>query len=185
MLVGFVASVVALNERAAQATLGFDEVYEQVREPVARFALRLLGDREEAADVAQEAALAIWRGLGSFEGRSSVTTWALGIVANLARKRIRRKKLEPKLLEPTSATEAAGGDDDRALHGLELREEARRVRDALATLPEKQRAAFLLATDAELPYREIGEALSMSVSNVKVSIHRARKKLMQELEPVS
>jgi len=182
VLAPYLVAVVHLAALARAGRLDFETVYAEVREPVARYALRLLGDPDEAADVAQETALALWRGLDRFEGRSSVTTWALGIVTNLARKRMRRRRLEPRALDPQVAQEAAGAGRDRSAEALAAREDLARLQDALGALPERQRAAFLLATEQRLPYAEIAATLEISVANVKVSVHRARKKLSELLE---
>ncbi len=181
MLSGYITAVVLLAAAARARAPSFEEVYAEVREPVARFALRMLGDPDEAEEVAQEAAVAIWQGLARFEGRSSVTTLALGIVANLAKKRLTRRGRGAQGLEP-AALEALAGAEDRSAARLEAEEETVRLRAALLELPERQREALLLATEAGLPYAQIAELLGISVANVKVSVHRARKRLVELLE---
>ena len=86
-----VALDVALVERHRCGDLqAFDEVYERFGEMVYNLALRLAGNREEAADLTQEIFLRIYRHLGSFGGRSTLKTWVFRIALNHCRDRLSR-----------------------------------------------------------------------------------------------
>jgi RNA polymerase sigma-70 factor (ECF subfamily) len=151
---------------------------------VYNLAARLLGDREEAKDVAQDVFLQIYRMLPRFEGRSSLKTWIYRIVVNQCRnrqrwwRRRRRDKLQP--LEELAASESARlatpasecPDEEMA-----RREQSGRVQKALLTLSVDHRAVLLLREVEELSGAEIAEALGVAEGTVKSRLARAREAL--------
>jgi RNA polymerase sigma-70 factor (ECF subfamily) len=142
--------------------------------------LRLLGDREDAADAAQEALVIVARKLDTFRGDSRFTTWLHRVTMNVcydqlraARRRPVVRRLDPDLPEPDlgppiqdHADEVAGTRDAAA---------------ALAAVPEDFRVALVLADVQDLPYEEIAKVLDVPVGTVKSRVHRGRLALARAM----
>src|SRR2546426_5838802 len=174
-------SAALLVERARQGdTRAFEELARQLERPLYRHALRILGRDVDAEDVVQDALLAAWRSLTSFEG-SSFRAWIFRIATNRALDRLRSRRRHPELpLDPP----ADEGEDrswaEPAAPGPELadiaadREALVIVEQALATLPAEQRAALLLRDVEGFAYEEIASITTVEIGTVKSRIHRGR-----------
>jgi RNA polymerase sigma-70 factor (ECF subfamily) len=158
-----------------------DEVFERYREPAYRVAYRLLGNTEDALDAVQEGFVKAFRNARSFERRCSFKTWLLRIVSNaaldLGRLRRRRDELTAAAMERVAAEGALTPehlDPSREAEEAELRGA---VSDALALLPESQRRTFVLHVDGGLSYREVADAMGISIGTVMSRLFYARQKL--------
>jgi RNA polymerase sigma-70 factor (ECF subfamily) len=131
-----------------------------------------VGDREEAVDLLQETYLHAVRGLQSYSGRGSLEAWLCGIALRRARgwKRrfLPRRKRELPLEEATPASPTGQPPDP---------EEGRRLRQALAGLPERQRSALLLHEWMGYGFAEVGAALAIGEATARVHCFRARETL--------
>jgi len=157
----------------------FEQLARDVERPLYRLAVRMVG-QVDAEDVVQDALLAAWRSLASFEG-SSFRAWIFRIATNRALDRLRSRRRHPELpLDPP-----AEEDDDRswaepAAPGPELadlaadREALVVVEEALTTLPAEQRAALLLRDIEGFAYEEIAIITAVEIGTVKSRIHRGR-----------
>jgi RNA polymerase sigma-70 factor (ECF subfamily) len=153
-----------------------------------------------AADVAQETWLGVVRGLGDFEGRSSLRTWIFRILVNRARTRALRdardlpfsalEQDDSPAVEPSeftrdgnwaSAPPRLEGDPEASLLGAELREHLLRAVEGLAPA---QRAVITLRDLVGLPAREVCELLEVSEVNQRVLLHRARSRVRAALVPL-
>ena len=150
--------------------------------------LRMTGDREDAQDAAQEAFLNAWRGLASFQGDSSFSTWLYRLASNacidLLRKRKRRQEREnfcslddeeAGWLEP--AAPGAGPEEE-----LERKERRQALERELRALPDHQREILVMREVSGLSYQEIGELLSLDLGTVKSRLARARLALKKRLQ---
>lgn len=154
-------------------------------------AARLLGDVEEAKDVAQDVFLQVYRALGRFEGRSRLKTWIYRIVVNQCRNRrrfwSRHARRGSCSLEALTAAEearlAAGRDEDGPFADVARRERGARVHEALARLRFEQRAILLLREQDGLSCEEIAAALGIAEGTVKSRLARAREAFRQALGP--
>jgi RNA polymerase sigma-70 factor (ECF subfamily) len=154
-------------------------------------AARLLGDTEEARDLAQEVFLQVHRKLGGFEGRSSLKTWIYRIVVNQCRNR--RRWWQRRCRERGCALdELSAGDEVRlAEHAgpgpfeeLARRERGRRVQAALLQLSFEHRVILLLREVEGLRCEEIAASLGVAGGTVKSRLARARDALRRRLEPL-
>ena len=134
---------------------------------------RITGNESDAADAAQEAMIAIVRGLPRFDGRSSFGTWAYRIATNASLDELRRRRRRP--------APALRHDDSEARTGRPRRRIAPRPvadRDALdaalLTVPEDFRVPVVLRDVADLDYSEIAEVLDVPIGTVKSRIARGR-----------
>ncbi|HEY7133955.1 MAG TPA: RNA polymerase sigma factor [Acidimicrobiia bacterium] len=135
---------------------------------------RILANREDALDATQEALLAIARGIGRFDGRSSFTTWLYRVTTNAALDEARRRSRRPM---PTAALPDPGVDahlDADVAHRLDLDA-------ALADLPPDFRAALVLRDVADLDYAQIGTILGIPPGTVRSRISRGRAALARAL----
>jgi RNA polymerase sigma factor (sigma-70 family) len=131
-----------------------------------------VGDREEAVDLLQETYLHAVRGLQSYGGRGSLEAWLCGIALRRARgwkrRLLPRRKREFSLEDASPAPQAAGFPDP---------EEGRRLRQALAGLPERQRSALLLHEWMGYGFAEVAAALAIGEATARVHCFRARETL--------
>jgi RNA polymerase sigma-70 factor, ECF subfamily len=156
---------------------------------VLNLAARLLGDPEEARDIAQDVFLQVYRTLARFEGRSTLRTWIYRIVVNQCRNRQRwwrrRRRAAACPLEDISAADeaklAAVSAGESPFERLARRERGRRVQAAMATLSFDHRAVLLLREVEGLSCEEMATTLSLPVGTVKSRLSRARDELRRGL----
>jgi RNA polymerase sigma-70 factor (ECF subfamily) len=144
-------------------------------------ALRMLGSRAEAEDVAQETFLRAHRALGEFRGDARLGTWLYAIASRLCLTRLtsgaRRHERSDDLALlrcPAPAADAATA--------LERQELAAALRDAIAALPDERRIVVVLRDLEGLGYEEIAEVLGLELGTVRSRLHRARLDLKAKLE---
>jgi RNA polymerase sigma-70 factor, ECF subfamily len=148
--------------------------------------LRILQNPDDAAEAAQDAYVRAWRGLKSFRGEASFTTWLYRVAANAAISKQRSRKRR-------RLHEVASDDESLALlpsrESVEGRAGARAdleaLERALRELPEHYRAALVLRDVYEMSMDEIASHLAISESAAKVRIHRGRKRLKEKVFPGS
>jgi len=139
-------------------------------------ALRLVGDRDMAADVAQEAMIRAWRALPNFRGEAAFTTWVHRITVNTAwtlKSRSKRRSADP-LDEVGDIADVGVLTPERAGENALLRDA---LRSALARLPETHRTLVVLKDVEGWTHGEIAETLGISITAAKVRLHRAHVKL--------
>lgn len=165
------------GDRAAFAALvraHQDEVYTLAR--------RLVGDPHLAADVAQEAMIRAWRALPRFRGEARFSTWLHRITVNVAwtqRKRAARRRTVPIDESFDVAAPYDAEHPEVAGETLELRG---RLRGALDRLPDGQRQVVVMKDVYGWSHDEIAQSLGISVTAAKVRLHRARARLVRDLE---
>lgn len=141
-------------------------------------ARRMLGDAAEAEDVVQEAMLRLWRNAAALQlGPGGLKPWLRRVVSNLAIDRIRSSRNLNVVAEVPEQAKAP----DQA-QGMEARDMAKRVQEALAKLPERQRLALVLFHFEGLSQIEVGESLGVSDEAVESLLARARRALKAELK---
>lgn len=149
--------------------------------------VHMVTDREEAADLAQEAFLKAWRNLASFHEKSSFATWMHRLTTNVCldflRKQSRRQNISVTVSlddEETGWTEPADHRQDPQEH-LEREEQKQTLARALNELPEPQRRILLMREVAGMSYQEIAEALDADLGTIKSRIARSRERLRKIL----
>jgi RNA polymerase sigma-70 factor (ECF subfamily) len=166
---------------------GFAVLVKQHADKVMGLAWRLLGQREEAEDLAQEAFLRLHRALPKFRGDSRVSTWLYRTVTHLAIDHMRRERLKRRLFltrrneEDVDPIELASDPRDNPARALHSKQAMLRLRQALARLSPRQRAIFTLKHYEGLPLRDIAELLDLEEGTVKSHLHRAVSALRSEL----
>jgi RNA polymerase sigma-70 factor (ECF subfamily) len=156
----------------------FEEVVRRTHRQVYTQALRIVGDRHEAEDVAQEAYLRVFRGLARFRGDAQFETWLYRIVANAAITQLRRRGRFPELAldRPEGPVEVPG-----SARVAEQAADRQELTEALASLPLSLRAVVVLKDVYGFPHKEIADLLGTTEGAVKVRLHRARRRLKDQL----
>ena len=141
-------------------------------------AFRVMGDSAAANDVVQDAFLSAIKALPAFRGESSFRTWLFRITINEARTAVRRlgRRREDSLDDFEFATSDLGPERDTV-----ARNEAERVAQALARLPEKQRLTVSLRLHQGLGFREIAEMVDSTEGAARVNFHHGIRKLREWL----
>jgi RNA polymerase sigma-70 factor (ECF subfamily) len=153
---------------------------------VFNLAARLLGDGEEARDVAQEVFLQVYRTLGRFEGRSSLKTWIYRIVVNQCHNRRRfwhrRRRDRETPLEDCALPVPAPGGSSLSPYDATLRlERTRQVQAALLQLRFEHRSVLVLREVEGLSCEEVATALGVPEGTVKSRLSRAREAMRRKL----
>ena len=159
----------------------YAELVRRHRRAVYGLARGILGDADEAEDVAQEAFIRAYRALGRLGGGRAFLGWLRRIAVNCAITRLRQRGRDSR---GRSRLELLQGNPDRSPHPVEHLEADRiggRVRAAVGELPTMQRLAFTLFHLQDMDIAETAQAMGCSRNAVKVHLHRARRKLAHRL----
>lgn len=139
-----------------------------------RHALRMMGRPDDASDIVQQAFIKGFRNLRRCREPERVGAWLFRIAANLAKDHLKSRRRKDVSLEAVGALASPEEDPDEAAERSETRGEIAR---ALARLTEEQREAFILKHVEGWSYEEMSERLGISVSALKMRVHRAREEL--------
>jgi RNA polymerase sigma-70 factor (ECF subfamily) len=160
----------------------FLELYDRYREPIFRFAYRLLGSVDIAEDVTHDCFLSLIRRPEGFRPeRAALRTYLYAIARNLALKHFRNTSRETGLDDMTEEPEAS--PRHAPLRRLLDEELAAHVRDAVFRLPDLQREALILYEYEGLSLNEISAVVDADVGAVKARLYRARASLKRVLRP--
>ncbi|MEA2002174.1 MAG: sigma-70 family RNA polymerase sigma factor [Actinomycetota bacterium] len=169
-----------LSRARAGDRVAFSDLVRIHQHEVFTLAVRLVGDRELAADVSQEAFVRAWRALPKFRGDAKFSTWIHRITVNAAwtqRNKQRKHWADPideAFTEP--ATESIS--PERAAESAAIQE---RLQEALHGLSDLVRSVVVLKDIYGWSHGEVAEHLDISVAAAKVRLHRGRKQLRTEL----
>jgi RNA polymerase sigma-70 factor (ECF subfamily) len=168
-----------IDEFLAGDIASFEQLLKKYRKEIYYFALRLLGNPEDAEDVAQMAFVNVFRSLRNFKKQSQFKTWVYKIALNLCLNHLKKNKVtETEELDHTIAS-----DDDTSMSMLE-KEERHELLKAVEELPEKQRLTVILRTYQDLSYQEVSRILGCSEGAAKANFHFALQKLKKKLSKV-
>ncbi len=183
----------SLLDRAQAGDLAaFDELVRRHQREVFAVALRMLGDRDEAEDVAQDAFVRAYQALGSFRREAKVSTWLVSITINLCRNRRRwwarrRRVIVASVDDPIETPEGSLAHEvaDPAptpATAAQRQEQSERLMTLLQKLDASSRAVIILRDVQGDSYEEIAEALHLRVGTVKSRLSRARLQLRAMLK---
>jgi RNA polymerase sigma-70 factor (ECF subfamily) len=160
----------------------FEVVFDRHAGPAYSLAYRMCGSRALAEDIVQEAFLSLWRsGTGYDRARGSVRSWVLSAVHNRAVDALRRKGAKSgRDVSDEGITERLRSPEATDVE-VERRDEARRVRGALGTLPDDQRQVIELAYFGGLSHTQIAEMLDLPPGTVKGRMRLGLSKMRSAL----
>jgi RNA polymerase sigma-70 factor (ECF subfamily) len=158
----------------------FEELVKRHTRGVLNLVYRYLGDAARAEDMSQDVFLKVYKARMKYEPKAKFTTWLYRIAVNHCLNEIRARRSQPAGAAPIDdlLQEPQAQDPDARLHREELQQAVKR---ALATLPENQRIAVLLARYEEMSYDEIADTMGLSLEAVKSVLFRAKENLQQLL----
>lgn len=180
-----------LLERAKAGDINaFELLVESYQRRIFNIALRMLGNYDDANDLAQEVLIRIYKAIKSFKEQSSFSTWIYRITTNVCLDEIRKRK-NKKLISLDEEVKVEDGDMKRQFESddptpeelVEKHELKKIVNDAVAMLSEEHRIAIILRDMQGLSYEEIAESLKLPEGTVKSRINRARQSLKNILTP--
>jgi RNA polymerase sigma factor (sigma-70 family) len=148
-----------------------------------RFALKFLGNEEEAKDVVQEVLIRVWNGREQMDQVQNWEAWCMRITRNLSLDRIRsitRKQTQP--IEESYHVHNAGLTPHES---TEAKESMQRITELISSLPEKQRQVIHLRDVEGYSYNEICDILELDMSQVKVNLFRARNAVREKLMKIN
>ena len=158
-------------------------LFEQERERLQHFVRKIVNDADEAENIVQEAFAEAYRQIGDFRGEAKVSTWLFSIARHLAYGHLRKtKRHNYKEHETIEFLQAEQGDPDTVTQtAVERSERKGIVHDALQELPDHYRRVVQLRDLEEKSTAEVAEELGLTEVNVRVRLHRARKRLRKHL----
>lgn len=184
-----VAERLLIGRLKARDEDAFNEIVRMHGDKVFSLVYRMIGNRAEAEDLAQEVFVTVFKTVDGFRGESKFSTWLLRIAANHCKNRI--KYLSRRPTDGAAFDEAAEEHAGRALSVqahieapdvlLEAAEMERMMQAAIATLEEDHRLLIVLRDVEELSYEEIGEVTGLAEGTIKSRLHRARMAIKEYL----
>lgn len=180
-----------INKRIKEVLKGdqnaFAEIVELYQDKLYRICYRMLGNKHEAEDIAQEAFVRAFINIHTFDTNRKFSTWLYRIGTNLCIDRIRKKKPDYYLDADVAGTQGlnmysqiASKEElpEQEVLKMEMQD---RVQYEISRLPDKYRAVIVLKYMEDLPLQEISDILEMPLGTVKTRIHRGREALRKQL----
>ncbi len=168
----------------------FDELIDAYDNKILSYCFRMLGNRADAEDAAQEVFVKVYRFIGKFTGKSSFSTWLYKIASNVCMDMLRKAKRRGESISLHQQNDEGDAFSlplaDEGLTPFEqaqLSEAQQVLFDALLKLPEEQKQVIILRDVEGLSYEEIAEIVHAAEGTVKSRINRGRKTLQTILEP--
>jgi len=156
----------------------FDRLLERYERKVYRLCCSLMRDPDQAADVAQESLLRVWKALSGYDQRASLSTWIYTITRNRCLTAIERRRDQNSLSDPAveQAAEAAmTATPETGQDQLDL------LRELVDALPERYRQALTLYYYQEKSVAEVAAMLGQAEGTIKTNLHRARALLSERV----
>jgi len=188
------ADAVLVAQARAGDRASFDALILRHQDRVYNMALRMLGHKEDALDVAQEIFVTIFRSLDRFAEKARFSTWLYRVTVNRCRDELRRRTTV-KHTRPRSLDMPMPGDPERRsidpptggaspLQGAMARETQELVARAIGELPEDAREVLVMRDVEDLSYEEIADVLEIPVGTVRSRLNRARTLLRERIRPI-
>ena len=157
----------------------FEELIRQYEKKVYTLCFRMCGNSEDAEEAAQDAFLALWRGIDRFRQESSLSTWIYRLATNACIDTLRRRKKQSGSvsLDDEELVFRRGDTSPQPQETVEHREAQNYAGRASSALPEEYRKVLILREIEGLSYTEIAESASIELGTVKSRISRGRSLL--------
>lgn len=155
----------------------FSYLVEKYRDMVYGLSLKLLKNTEDAEELAQDTFVKAFQAISSYKGKSKFSTWLYRIAYNGAVTLMRKRKLEIRSLDEQRLSDRDELTISNQLAGIDQEELAQYLSKAMEELPADDQVLITLYYYEEQRVEDIAQITELSASNVKVKIHRARKKM--------
>lgn len=163
-------------------TQAFSILVDRYQEYVFTIAVRIVKIREEAEEVAQDSFIKAYEALSTYRGEAKFSSWLYSIVYRKALDRLRKNSRTKTLEIVEDLTEGESESVENALHFLELKERNEILQKCLDQLPEGDAAIISFYYFEELSVKEISEITQLSEDNIKIKLHRSRKKMFSYMK---
>ncbi|MEK3936884.1 RNA polymerase sigma factor SigW [Sporosarcina sp. FSL W7-1349] len=180
-----------VNKRINEVLKGNQDAFEEIvtlfQHRLYQVCYRMLGNAQEAEDIAQEAFVRAYINIHTFDQKRKFSTWLFRIATNLCIDRIRKKKPDYYLDAEVPGTEGlnlysqVAATDELPEDQVEKMELQERIHYEIGRLPDKYRSVITLRYIEELPLQEIGDILELPLGTVKTRVHRGREALRKQL----
>lgn len=167
----------------------FEKLVRRYQHKVYNTTYRMLGNREDAGDLAQETFIRVYQNLDRFKEKANFSTWLFRITTNLCRDQLRKRKREPAT---SSLTNSGDGEQEILIPDNQYspekvsieQERKREIQNQLGKLPLEQREILILRDIQDFSYHQIAEILKISPGTVKSRLSRARRSLRDKLQGI-
>ncbi len=182
-----------VREFIAGNDAAFTMLVTKYKDALTNYLNMMVGNYDVAADLAQETFLRVYKNIGRYSNIYQFSTWLYRIATNLAIDEMRYRKRRGQVFYNNVWDSNRNGDSERPELQISdvrrgprdemLRKESSQVLgDAIRSLPEKYRTAFIMKEVQELPYETIARIMKCSTGTIKSRLHRARELLQRKLE---
>jgi RNA polymerase sigma-70 factor (ECF subfamily) len=183
------------HELVALAQKGSEKAYRELlgryQRPVFSLIYRMLRDREQAEDLAQETFVRVFNHIDRYDPKYKFSSWIFKIATNLTIDHIRKKEVATVSIDGSryavtadeieASTISVASDDENPEELLEAKELGSSIEEAIGSLRAEYRTAILLRHVEGREYQEIADIMGLPLGTVKTFIHRARKELQGKL----
>ncbi len=152
----------------------FSYIVEKYQDIVFSIALKVLRNRDDAEEMAQESFIKAYKSIHTFKGNAKFSTWLYRITYNTCISEIRKRKMH---FSSTEEIEIRDETQEINLDGIPEENRAKAIKEAMNQLPEDEYTLILLYYFEEQSVEQISKVTGLSESNTKVKLFRARKKL--------
>jgi RNA polymerase sigma factor (sigma-70 family) len=159
----------------------FSQLVDKYQHLAYSLSMKILNHREDAEDAAQEAFIKTYHSLRFFKGKSSFRTWFFRIVYNTAIIKLRSLKKAEVKIEDTRISDAEISGTETILAQFNTEDRQKYLKSGLEKLEPEEQALLAMYYYDDFTMDEISKITGLTVSNVKVKIHRSRKRLLKEL----
>lgn len=159
----------------------FKKLVEKYTDALFRTATGFVHNRQDAEEIVQESFLRAYQSLAAFNGKSAFSTWLYRITVNHSINYIRANKRK-RFWSSLSQTFVSRSSDATPDARMEQQEQRILIREAMETLPQKQRIAFVLSKYEELSQKQIAEVLNITEGAVEQLIQRAKINLRKKIK---
>jgi RNA polymerase sigma-70 factor, ECF subfamily len=159
----------------------FDELMLRYKHPIVNFVFRMLGNAEDANDVAQDVFVRVYQKLDTYRPETKFSTWLFALARNAAIDHLRWRARHPaESMESAPEISASFGTAEE----VNAREIGALISAAVAKLPEDQRTALVLSEYQGMSHAEIAAIMKCSEKSVESRLYRARQTLKEGLRPL-
>jgi RNA polymerase sigma-70 factor (ECF subfamily) len=160
----------------------YSPLVEKHKNLVFSIAVKILNNREDAEEIAQDTFLKAYASLKSFEKKSKFSTWLYRIAYNGAISKKRKKKMDVVEIDDHVMFDYSTDEISSNVHQIQESEQMQLIDKALKILPEDDNVLITLFYKSEHSIEDISYITGLTQSNVKVKLHRIRKKLYESIE---
>jgi len=158
--------------------IAFNELVRRYQERVYWIARRMVGNHDDADDIAQEVFIKVYHSIDDFREESNFYTWIYRIAINTCINFLRKRKVE-ELIHFNDLVVPLISREEQPDEAIEKSENSTLIEKAIQRLPEKQRQVFIMRYYDELPYEEMAKILKKSVGGLKANYFHAVRKIKE------